>query len=182
MKFKSNVHLKCLPGGLRSFLVTLFIFSFVLSSFGQKIPISGTVKSGSDGTVLLGVTISIKGTTNGTITNGSGAFSIEAENGQVLVFSFIGFKKKEVEIQGQRKIDVVLEENIETIDEVVAIGYGSVKRKDVTGAISSVSADDIAKSQPVTLEQSLQGRIPGMVVTQTSGQPGGGVSVQIRGY
>ncbi len=181
MELKSNVHLKWLHGGSRYLLVALFIFSFALSSFGQKVPISGTVKSNSDGTLLLGVTVGIKGTSTGTVTDVDGAFSIEVEKGQELIFSFIGFTTKVIEFQGQKELNVFLEEDTKSIDEVVVIGYGSVKRKDITGSVSSVSSEEIARSAPITIEQSLQGRIPGMVVTQTSGQPGGGISVKIHG-
>ena len=181
MELKSNLNQRWSIGGHRLLLITLFIFSFVLSTFGQKIPISGTVKSGTDGTTLVGVTISLKGSSIGTITNFNGVFSIEAEKGQVLVFSFIGFKPKEIIFQGKTDMNVILEEDTKSIDEVVVIGYGSVKRKDITGSVSSIGKEDIARSQPITVEQSLQGRIPGMVVTQTSGQPGGGISVKIHG-
>jgi TonB-linked SusC/RagA family outer membrane protein len=181
MELKSNLHQKWSPGEHRFLLVILFTFSFALSSFGQRIPVSGTVKSDSDGTTLVGVTVSIKGSSGGTITNSNGVFSVEAEKGQVLVFSFMGFTSKEIIVDGQKNINVILEEDTKSIDEVVVIGYGSVKRKDITGSVSSIGKEDIARSQPITVEQSLQGRIPGMVVTQTSGQPGGGISVKIHG-
>lgn len=166
---------------LRSLMAIVLMNLFVLSVYGQKIPISGTVTSGADGNTLIGVTVRLKGTTTGTVTNTEGVYSLEAETGQTLVFSYMGFKTMEVEIKGEKMIHVTLEEDVRAIEEVVVIGYGTVKRKDVTGAVSSVNSDDIRQSQPVTIEQALQGRIPGMVVQQTSGQPGGGVSVQIRG-
>jgi TonB-dependent SusC/RagA subfamily outer membrane receptor len=166
---------------LRSLMAIVLMNLFVLSVYGQKVPISGTVTSGADGNTLIGVTVRLKGTTTGTVTNTEGVYSLEAETGQTLVFSYMGFKTMEVEIKGEKMIHVTLEEDVRAIEEVVVIGYGTVKRKDVTGAVSSVNSDDIRQSQPVTIEQALQGRIPGMVVQQTSGQPGGGVSVQIRG-
>jgi TonB-linked SusC/RagA family outer membrane protein len=181
MKFKSSVRIKWLHGGLRCLLVIVLMNLFVLPSFGQKIPLTGIVKSGADGSTLIGVTIRIKGTTSGTITDQNGAYSLQAENGETLVFSYIGFKTQEIDVKGQKVINVSLMEDTRSIDEVVVIGYGSVKRKDLTGSVSSVSSEDIRQSQPVTIQQSLQGRIPGMVVQQTSGQPGGGVSVQIHG-
>jgi TonB-linked SusC/RagA family outer membrane protein len=181
MKFKSSVRIKWLHGGLRCLLVIVLMNLFVLPSFGQKIPLTGVVKSGADGSTLIGVTIRIKDTTSGTITDQNGAYSLQAENGETLVFSYIGFKTQEIDVKGQKVINVSLMEDTRSIDEVVVIGYGSVKRKDLTGSVSSVSSEDIRQSQPVTIQQSLQGRIPGMVVQQTSGQPGGGVSVQIHG-
>ncbi|MGD9928373.1 MAG: SusC/RagA family TonB-linked outer membrane protein [Mangrovibacterium sp.] len=181
MKLKSRVRIKWLHGGLRCLLAIALMNFLVLPGYGQKVPISGTVKSDSDGSSLIGVTVRLKGTSTGTVTNVEGAYSLEAENGQTLVFSYIGFKTKEVEVKGQKVINVALTEDTKSVDEVVVIGYGSVKRKDVTGSVASIKADDIRQSQAVTIEQSLQGRIPGMVVQQTSGQPGGGVSVQIHG-
>ncbi len=181
MELKTNVRIKWLYGGLRCLLAIVLMNLFVLPIYGQKVPISGVVKSDADGSTLIGVTIRLKDTTEGTVTNMDGAYSLEAENGQTLVFSYIGFKPQEIEVHGQKVINVALEEDLKSVDEVVVIGYGSVKRKDVTGSISSVSSDEIRQSQPVTVEQALQGRIPGMVVQQTSGQPGGGFSVQIHG-
>jgi TonB-linked SusC/RagA family outer membrane protein len=154
---------------------------FVLPIYGQKVPISGVVKSDTDGSFLIGVTVRVKGTNTGTITNSDGAYSLQAENGQTLVFSYIGFKTQEIAVKNQKVINVTLAEDTKSVDEVVVIGYGAVKRKDVTGSVSSVSSDEIRRSQPVTIEQSLQGRIPGMVVQQVSGQPGGGFSVQVHG-
>lgn len=181
MKLKMNVCTKWLHGGLRCLLAIVLMNLFVLPVYAQKVPISGVVKSDTDGSSLVGVTVRLKGTATGAITNMNGAYSLEAENGQTLVFSYIGFKTQEIDVKGQKVINVTLAEDLKSVDEVVVIGYGSVKRKDVTGAVSSVSSDDIRRSQPVTIEQSLQGRIPGMLVQQTSGQPGGGVSVQVRG-
>lgn len=181
MKLKSSVCTKWLHGGLRYLLAIVLMNLFVLPIYAQKVPISGIVKADSDGSSLVGVTVRLKGTTTGTITNMDGVYSLEAENGQTLVFSYIGFKSQEIDVKGQKVINVTLAEDVKSVDEVVVIGYGTVKRKDLTGSISSVSSDDIRRAQPVTIEQSLQGRIPGMVVQQTSGQPGGGVSVQIRG-
>jgi len=154
---------------------------FVLPAFGQKISITGVVKSNADGTTLIGATIHIKGTTSGTITDQNGAYLLQVENGETLVFSYIGFEPQEIKVQGQKFIDITLKEDTKSVDEVVVIGYGSVKRKDVTGSVSSVGSDDIRQSQSVTIEQSLQGRIPGMVIQQVSGQPGGDVFVQIHG-
>lgn len=181
MKLKSSVHIKWLHGGLRCLLAIVLMNLFVLPIYAQKVPISGVVKSNTDGNSLVGVTVHLKGTATGTTTNVNGVYSLEVENGQTLVFSYIGFKTQEINFKGKKVINVTLVEDLRSVDEVVVIGYGTVKRKDVTGSVSSVSSDDIRQSQPVTIEQSLQGRIPGMVVQQVSGQPGGGVSVQIHG-
>ena len=164
---------------IRSLYVILLMVIWGVPTFGQNIAISGVVKSQRDGEFLPGVSIVIKGTDRGTITDANGKYTLGDVPGDgVLVFSFVGMKRTEIKVNGRSKIDVTMEDEAIGLEEVVAVGYGSVKRKDVTGAISSVSADEITRTQPVTIEQSLQGRIPGMVVTQTSGR---GVSVQIRG-
>lgn len=128
-----------------------------------------------------GVNVMVKGTSNGTTTDTNGEFAIEVRTGEVLTFTFIGYKSQEITIGAQTRIDVVLNEDVETLDEVVVIGYGEVKRTDVTGSISSVKGEDLRRTNATTLEQALQGRVPGMVMQQVSGQPGGGVNVQIRG-
>ncbi len=181
MKLKSSVHIKWLHGGLRCLLAIVLLNLFALPIYAQKVSLSGVVKSGSDGSTLVGVTVHLKGTSSGTITNVDGVYSLKAENGQTLVFSFIGFKTQEIVVKGQNVINVSLAEELKSVDEVVVIGYGTVKRKDLTGSISSISSAEIRQSAPVTIEQALQGRIPGLVAMQTSGQPGGGVSVQIHG-
>ncbi|KJF43955.1 SusC/RagA family TonB-linked outer membrane protein [Draconibacterium sediminis] len=168
---------------VRSLYVILLMVLWGIPSFGQNIAISGVVKSQHEGEFLPGVSIVVKGTDRGTITDADGKYSLEDVPGDgVLVFSFVGMKKTEIEVAGRRKIDVTMEEESIGLEEVVvSVGYGWEKRKNITGAVSSVNAEEISQSQSVTLEQSLQGRIPGMMVTQTSGQPGGAVSVQIRG-
>ena len=181
MKLKLSVHIKWLHGGLRCLLAIVLLNLFVLPIYAQQLSLSGVVKSNTDGSPLVGVTVHLKGTSSGTITNVDGVYSLKAENGQTLVFSFIGFKPQEIDVKGQKVINVTLAEDLKAVDEVVVIGYGAVKRKDLTGSISSISSAEIRQSAPVTIEQALQGRIPGLVAMQTSGQPGGGVFVQIHG-
>lgn len=160
--------------------VSVWILLASIKVSAQQRPVTGTVKDIS-GSFLPGVSVLIKGTTTGTATDANGAFTVTASPEDILVFSFIGYQHREVLVGQQTKIEVSLDEDIHTLDEVVVVGYGEVKRKDVTGSISSVKGDDIIKTNPVTLEQAMQGKVPGMVVQQVSGQPGGGVSVQIRG-
>ena len=142
---------------IRSLYVILLVVIWGVPTFGQNIAISGVVKSQRDREFLPGVSIIIKGTDRGTITDANGKYSlVDVPRDGVLVFSFVGMKRTEIKVDGRRKIDVTMEEEAIGLDEVVAVGYGSVKRKDVTGAISSVSADEITRTQPVTIEQSLQ--------------------------
>lgn len=110
----------------------------------------------------------------------NGQFTINAKQGETLEISYIGYVTQKVKITGS-KLTIRLREDVRSLEEVVVIGYGKAKRKDLTGAISSISGEELRRTQPVTIDQALQGKVPGVVVQQTSGQPGGGVSVQIRG-
>ena len=160
--------------------ISVLILVSSMKILAQHGTITGKITDAS-GVALPGVSVVIKGTTIGTVTDSDGAFSITASPSNVLTFSFIGFVQQEITVGQQTTINVAMKEDLQTLEEVVVIGYGEVKRGDVTGAISSVKGDDLKRTNVTTLEQALQGRIPGMVVQQVSGQPGGGVSVQIRG-
>lgn len=155
------------------------LFSLNLSA--QTIKISGTIINQGNSTPVPGATIRIKNAQRFAITDETGRFTIDASTGDVLVITMIGYLKKEVVVDKSTSIQVKLAENVSQLGDVVVIGYGKIKRPDVTGAISSVSGDEIRKTQPVTFDQALQGKVPGLVAQQISGQPGGAVSVQIRG-
>lgn len=143
--------------------------------------ISGRVSDAGNGNALPGVTIAVKNSSEGTITDIKGNFAIRASGADVLVISYVGYLTQEVKIDGKDKVDIDLVYNIANLEEVVVIGYGTAKREDVTGSISSVKSKDILQTHPSTIQQALQGKVPGVIVQQVSGQPGGGVSVQIRG-
>jgi TonB-dependent starch-binding outer membrane protein SusC len=160
--------------------ISVLILLVCLKVSAQSQAITGKVKD-SFGSALPGVNVLIKGTTIGTVTDADGVYSVSAGPDAILVFSFIGFTPQEFLVGQQTSIDVTMIEDLQTLNEVVVIGYGEVKRGDVTGSISSVKGDDLKRTNISTLEQALQGRVPGMVIQQVSGQPGGGVSVQIRG-
>ena len=143
--------------------------------------VTGVVTSGTDGEPLIGVSVQIKEDSGkGTVTDLDGKFVIEASKGQTLVFSYIGYISQEVKIT-KSVLNVELKENAELLDEVVVIGYGTMKRSDLTGSVVSVSGDELKKSVVTSLDQALQGRAAGVQVTQNSGAPGGGISVSIRG-
>lgn len=125
--------------------------------------------------------IFIAGTNINTTSGIDGRFTIEAKEGDVLTISMLGYLQKEVKVGKSNTIEVKLEENALKLEDVVVIGYGKAKRKDVTGSISSITGEELRKTQPVTFDQALQGKVPGVVVQQISGQPGGAVSIQIRG-
>jgi TonB-dependent starch-binding outer membrane protein SusC len=153
----------------------------VFAQESGKHKVTGRVIGAMDNNSIPGANVIIKGTTMGTTTDMNGNFSIELNENDILIISYIGYVTEEVSVGTNTSIEVKLVEDISKLDEVVVIGYGTSKRKDITGAISSISHDDIRKAQPVTFEQALQAKVPGLVVQQISGQPGGAVSVQIRG-
>jgi len=182
MNLKTCTRIKWPGTGFKCLLIVVLVNLWAGTIFAQSIPVTGVVKSDMDDELLPGVNVIIKGTTKGAVTDLNGRFSLEVPSSDdVLVFSFIGYEKKEVPVGNKSVINVVLKPEIGTLDEVVVIGYGTTKRGDVTGAISSVSGDEIRRTSPVTIDQALQGKVPGVVIQQASGQPGGAVNVQIRG-
>ncbi|QGY48162.1 SusC/RagA family TonB-linked outer membrane protein [Maribellus comscasis] len=151
------------------------------SSVGQQKAVSGKV-SDSSGAPLPGVTVVVKETTNGTVTNASGEYALANVSGEaILQFSFIGMRTQEVIVGTQTQIDVVMEEESIGIEEVVAIGYGTVRKSDLTGSVGSVNGDEIASVPTANAMQSLAGRTPGVYVMQNAGGPGADMQVQIRG-
>lgn len=146
--------------------------------------VRGTVWSTSESgenEPLPGVAVFVEGTSEGTSTDLDGHFSLTARSSDVLVFSFIGYEEQKVNIAGRSVIDVTLQESSNFLDEVVIIGYGTVKKSDLTGAVSSVKGEDLKKSPVAGVAQALQGRIAGVTVTTNTGQPGSDVSIRIRG-
>ncbi|WP_143306525.1 SusC/RagA family TonB-linked outer membrane protein [Chitinophaga vietnamensis] len=159
------------------------LWALLISTYGfaQTARISGTVIYQKNAAPVPGASVTVKNTDRRAVTDAAGRFSIEASAGNVLIVSMMGFQKKEVTLTNTGSIIVQLTENISQLEDVVVIGYGKTKRKDVTGAISSITGDELRKTQPVTFDQALQGKVPGLVAQQISGQPGGAVSIQIRG-
>jgi len=152
----------------------------VVAQTPDKYKITGQVVTSDDGS-LPGASIRVKNINFGTITDVDGNFSLKVSADDILVVSFVGFKTQEINVGGRSHIVVELLPDVSSLDEVVVVGYGTSKREDVTGAVSSIKTADILETHPTTIQQALQGKVPGVVIQQTSGQPGGGVSVQIRG-
>lgn len=146
----------------------------------QTKKIEGTIKD-SQGNLLPGVTVVIKGTSNGIITDIDGHFELEVPQDAILQLSFIGMETMEVPVMGRTDFDLVMKESLLDIDEVVVVGYGQMKRSDLTGSVVSVSSDAIAKSVTTSIDQVLQGRAAGVQVQQNTGLPGGSSSIRIRG-
>ncbi|RQP18241.1 MAG: TonB-dependent receptor [Parapedobacter sp.] len=149
---------------------------------GQQREIGGTVTDES-GTSLPGVTVSVKGTTSATTTGESGNYRIYVpdQGVAVLVFSLMGFVNQEVEIKAQSIINVSLQAAVSNLDEVVVIGYGTVKRSDLTGSVSTIKSEDFNPGQSGGVQGLIQGKLPGVRVVESSGEPGGGYSISIRG-
>ena len=142
--------------------------------------ISGKV-SDTGGSPLPGVSVTVKGTTQGAITDAAGKFSTQVANNATLVFSYIGYKAQEVKVGSQSTVDVSLEDDAASLNEVVVVGYGSQKKSQLTGSISSVSGKEIAELPITNARQALQGRAAGVDVTQAGSKPGGGAQIRIRG-
>lgn len=144
------------------------------------INVSGVVKDGT-GQPLPGVTVLVKGTTTGTVTELDGSYTLSAPEGAVLVFTFVGYVVQEINVGNQSIIDVTLREDETSLDEVVVVGYGTVKKSDLTGSVSSLKEKDFNPGANASVDQLMLGRSAGVQINQTSSEPGGGVSVRIRG-
>ncbi|MCC9135571.1 SusC/RagA family TonB-linked outer membrane protein [Pontibacter silvestris] len=143
--------------------------------------ITGKVTSSENGEALPGVSIMVKGTTTGTVASIDGDFSIAAPANGTLVFSFIGFTTQEVAINGRTTVNVQLAPDSKALEEVVVVGYGTMKKSDVTGAIASVKTEELTAIPTTNALRSLQGKVSGLDVTQSNGQPGANVNIVLRG-
>ncbi|VBB48394.1 SusC/RagA family TonB-linked outer membrane protein [uncultured Paludibacter sp.] len=168
---------------VKFFKSTLLLLLFMIVPgwvFSQTI-IRGTVTDTSNET-LVGVSVMEFGTNNGTVTNIEGKYELKVSNpNATLNFSYVGYKSKTVQVSGQQVINVILESDVVGIDEVVVVGYGTQRRSDVTGAISSVNAETLKEVQAANMTQALQGRVAGVNISQTSTRPGASTQVRIRG-
>lgn len=163
------------------FLAFVIIFMCTNSLFAQqKMVVTGEVTSAVEGTPIPGVNIFIKDANKGVVTDFYGKYSIEAAKGDILVISSIGFKSQEITIENQSNIDVLLKEDLNSLDEVVVVGYGTQRKSDLTGAVSVVDVEDAKKTVTYDVGKMLQGQVPGVTV-QSSGEPGGYVNIKIRG-
>jgi TonB-dependent starch-binding outer membrane protein SusC len=161
-------------------LAVMFCMAGLTTAQNSGLKISGTVSSDADNEALTGVTVKVKGASQGTITDIYGAYSIQARTGETLVFSYIGFITQEVTVSSQR-IDVRLKESTTALDELVVVGYGVQKKKLNTGATIQVKGDELARMNTTSPLQALQGKTPGVNISSTSGQPGANMKVVIRG-
>ncbi|WP_066628057.1 SusC/RagA family TonB-linked outer membrane protein [Labilibacter marinus] len=147
----------------------------------QEMTITGIITDASDGEPLPGVTVAIKNTTSGTITMIDGTYNINANKGDILFYSFIGYTTQEVTLEDQTTINIALESEVIGMDEVVIIGYGVQRKEDKTGAVAQVTSEELVRGAIQDPVQSIQGKTAGVSVTKTGGDPNGGFSVKIRG-
>lgn len=156
------------------------VLAFCLQSFSQ-VKVTGKVLSASDGQPLPGVSIGVQGTTRGTFTNIDGVFTIDAKKGETLVFSSVGFDQQKVVLANETNLTIRLVEQAQKMDELVVVGYGVQKKSVVTASISKVTAEELNTAKAPRVEDAMKGKISGVQITQSSGQPGSDSKVRIRG-
>ena len=164
--------------GLRGALTLLaLVLAFAASAQNR---ITGTVVD-ENGQPAIGANVLVKGTTQGVSTDLNGAYALSVGKQAVLVFSYLGYKPQEVAVGTQTRIDVTLQPEANVMDEVVVVGYGAVKRSDLTGSVASVSAKDVEGYKSASVMEALGGQIAGVQITATDGTPGAGFDIKVRG-
>jgi TonB-linked SusC/RagA family outer membrane protein len=204
MKKKQFSTLPCLLGCRKStffqvwklllVIVLLFLFQFSIpvnadasnkpidnTNQQQRITVTGQVRD-TQGNPLPGVTVVIKGTTQGTVTDSEGRYSLpNVSNDAVLVFSFVGMQTREISVESKQQIDVVMQEEAIVLEEVVAVGYGTMRKSDLTGAVTSVDSKRLLDKPVFNVAQAISGKAPGVKIVERSGAPGGRPMIRIRG-
>ena len=163
-------------------IVLLIMFGLIVSfsAFAQQ-TLKGTIRSKADKQPLPGVSVAIKGTLTGGITDLDGNFSIHVKSGDILVASFIGYKTQEIPVGSRTNMDILLEEDVALLDEVVVVGYGIQKKSDITGSVSSVKSENIRNAAFTRTDEALQGQIAGVQVVNNDASPNSSISIRIRG-
>ena len=160
-------------------LLMLVIGCFLsIDAFAQQITVKGLVKD-TAGEPIIGANVVIKGTTNGTITDFDGNFQLNANKGDIIVISFIGYRSQEA--QAAASMNIILKDDTELLDEVVVIGYGSVKKDDLSGSVVAIKAEEMNKGAVTSPQELIMGKVPGLSVSQGDGAPGAGSTIRIRG-
>ncbi|WP_279150072.1 SusC/RagA family TonB-linked outer membrane protein [Muribaculum intestinale] len=170
----------CFQMNRKAWLVAIMVLCLSFPALAQKITVSGTVTD-KTGEPLIGASVLAKGTQQGTATDFDGNYRIDVDANATLVFSYVGYDTQNVAVNGRTTIDVVLSENSVMLNEVVAIGYGTVKKSDATGAVSAIKPSEVQAGLSTSAQDLLVGRSPGVVVTTAGGQPEGKANIQIRG-
>jgi len=166
-----------------TFMCVIFLCLGAATALAQQRRVTGVVTD-QQGATLPGVTIALKGTTVGAVSDADGKFTISLPAQQsTLIFSFIGLQTREVQVSAtQTKIEVILQNANRDLEEVVVVGYGTTKKSDVTGSVGSIKGSDLNRTPSANVDQLLQGKIPGVQVISPSGQPGAGATIRVRGY
>jgi TonB-dependent starch-binding outer membrane protein SusC len=162
------------------FLLALLLFGVGLVSAQQNLSVSGVVTDAGDGSPLVGVSVLVKGSTVGTITDVNGKYTLKAVQGSTLVFTYIGMEKQQVLVKSN-VVNASLSSDSKVLSEVVAIGYGSMKKSDISGSVTSVDREQMMKRNPLNIAQGLQGAAAGVMVSKQSGDPEGATTIRIRG-
>lgn len=166
---------------LRRVYSTFLLSMFCVLAFAQGKQITGVIKDAT-GEPMIGVNVLVKGTTNGTITDFDGKFAIsDVKNSDVLTITYVGYVQQSIPVGNQTSFNIILKEDTETLDEVVVIGYGTVKKRDLTGSVASVSNETLTANPVSDVSQALQGKLAGVSVTSQDGRPGAEVSIRVRG-
>ena len=166
---------------LRRVYSTFLLSMFCVLAFAQGKQITGVIKDGT-GEPMIGVNVLVKGTTNGTITDFDGKFAIsDVKNSDVLTITYVGYVQQSIPVGNQTSFNIILKEDTETLGEVVVIGYGTVKKRDLTGSVASVSNETLTANPVSDVSQALQGKLAGVSVTSQDGRPGAEVSIRVRG-
>ena len=160
---------------LLMFIVGLFLS---VNTFAQQIVVKGIVKD-TTGEPIIGANVIVKGTTNGTITDFDGNFLLNANKGDIIIISFIGYRSQEA--QAAASMNIILKDDTELLDEVVVIGYGSVKKDDLIGSVVAIKAEEMNKGAVTSPQELIMGKVPGLSVSQGDGAPGAGSTIRIRG-
>jgi TonB-linked SusC/RagA family outer membrane protein len=165
---------------IAGFCLAFFLTLVTLTAFAQK-RVTGIVKDNETNTGLPGVSILVKGTTRGTVTDADGKYSIEANEGATLVFSSVGYVTQEIAVGSSSVIDIILVADVKTLGEIIVTGYGSQSKRDVTGAVATIDSKQLLAVPAANVAQAMQGRIAGVNVSNDN-SPGGGVMVRVRGF
>lgn len=176
---KGRAYLACRCVALSKYAAAILFSVLTLGAWAQEKQVTGKVKDANGS--MPGVSIAVKGTQRGANTDADGNFKIAVPANATLVFSYVGYKAQEVAVNDRDVVNVTLEEDNTVLNEVVVIGYGTVKKKDATGAVNAIGVKDFNKGVITSTQQLLQGRVAGVAITQNSGEPGGGINVRIRG-
>ena len=159
---------------------TLLTLILTINLYAQNTTLKGVIVDETD-TPLIGATVQVKGTSTGTITDFDGNYTIKANKGAVITFSYIGYKTQEIKFTGQPTVNIKMVPDNQTLDEVVVVGYGTMKRSDLTGSVASIAAKDVEGFKTSSVAGALGGQIAGVQITSTDGTPGAGFSINIRG-